>query len=318
MLTVLLATRNRASLLRQVLNRYCLLLQPHGGWELILVDNGSSDETKDVVSSFAQHLPARYTLEPREGKNIALRTGFEDSEGSLVLFTDDDILPCNDWLVQFQRTADERPEFTMFGGPITPRWPRPPSPLHIADDSVAEGCFGGRGTSFATGPIKKPLPGGNFAVRRRALGSEDFNPGIGPDGRCGYAMGSETDLQIRVEGRGGRSWWIASAVVEHMIRPEQMERDWMLQRAVNLGRGLSRLINLRGASPVCFGAPRWVVRRLLGNVRRFLWACLTGRKDAAFLARWHATRDWALVRESRTLRGLEGKAARAASRQGMG
>ena len=75
MLTVLFATRNRAELLRDVLEAYCHLQSPAGGWKLVVVDNGSTDQTPQVVSSFADRLPLHLVIEPRLGKNVALNSG---------------------------------------------------------------------------------------------------------------------------------------------------------------------------------------------------------------------------------------------------
>src|SRR5258706_14374309 len=81
MLTVLIATRNRASTLPAVLEAYCQLDEPPGGWKLLLVDNGSTDETGDVVRKFSNRLPVAFARNQREGKNAALNTGLRFVEG---------------------------------------------------------------------------------------------------------------------------------------------------------------------------------------------------------------------------------------------
>src|SRR6516164_7913821 len=99
MLTVLLATKNRAAILRQVLESYCRLIPPDGGWNLIIADNGSTDGTPQMIREFVGRLPLQYVIEPTTGKNAALNRGLEYLRGDLVVLTDDDAFPAQDWLV---------------------------------------------------------------------------------------------------------------------------------------------------------------------------------------------------------------------------
>ena len=64
MLTVMLATRNRAPILEEVLRTYCDLQAPGSGWKVVVVDNGSTDETGRVIVAFASRLPLQRAFEP--------------------------------------------------------------------------------------------------------------------------------------------------------------------------------------------------------------------------------------------------------------
>src|SRR5712692_7215239 len=126
MLTVLMATYNGARTLPEVLNAYCKLDSPDGGWNLIIIDNGSTDNTKEIIASFRSRLPLTYIFEPVLGKSVALNTGLLSVTGDLVVLTDDDALPRPDWLVQMRLAADSQPSFSLFGGAIIPHWEIPP------------------------------------------------------------------------------------------------------------------------------------------------------------------------------------------------
>src|SRR5579859_3762482 len=167
MLTVLLATRNRARILPDVLESFCHLQSPPSGWRLVIVDNGSTDRTAEVISSFADRLPLQYTLEPKLGKNFALNTGITLVEGDLTVLTDDDVFPHADWLVQMRRAADTQRSYSMFGGAIVPRWEVPPpvwvgwldlgSVYTVTDPSLKEGPLP---------PVELPvIQGPNMAIR---------------------------------------------------------------------------------------------------------------------------------------------------------
>src|SRR5690242_1243990 len=114
MLTVVLATKNRAAILRETLEAFCQLQPPSSGWKLVIVDNGSIDQTPEVLASFAGRLPLQTLCEPTGGKNSALNTGLGFVEGDLTVFTDDDTFPHTAWLVELRNAADAQPAYSMF------------------------------------------------------------------------------------------------------------------------------------------------------------------------------------------------------------
>src|SRR5215470_9345199 len=114
MLTVLMATYNRAGLLPEVLNTYSRLEPPDGGWKLVIVDNGSTDQTKETIKSFSSRLPITYLTELKRGKSAAVNTGLASVSGDLVVFTDDDVLPHPHWLNEMRSAADSRLSYSVF------------------------------------------------------------------------------------------------------------------------------------------------------------------------------------------------------------
>ena len=99
-----------------------------GGWKLVIVDNASTDGTRDVIRQFESSLPVMCCEEPLAGKNRALLRGLREAEGDLIVFSDDDATPDSEWLTALRRAADERLDFDIFGGAIRPRWEIPPEP----------------------------------------------------------------------------------------------------------------------------------------------------------------------------------------------
>ncbi len=251
MLTVLIATRNRARTLPAVLESYCQLNEPRGGWKLLLVDNGSTDGTQDVVRSFAHRLPVAFARNHRVGKNAALNTGLRFVEGDLIVFSDDDAFPRRDWLVRLREAADSRPEFDMFGGVVEPRWQCQPPKWLI--DAVPRGSTYTLSEPYLReGPVDAGrLFGPNMAIRSRVFDAgRRFHLSIGPETGRWYAMGSETEFVLRLQQDGGAAWWVESAIVEHYVRREQLRALWLLGRAIRAGRGLRRMPRLLGtASP---------------------------------------------------------------------
>ena len=240
MITVIFATRDRAEGLGRVLDTYRRLEPPPGGWKLIVVDNGSRDATAATLDGYADLLPLTRLDQPRPGKNRALNRALTHAEGDLVVFTDDDVLPAPDWLRQLRRAADEHPAFDLFGGAIRPAWPGEP-PAWLFSCRVPLGlCYSINQRD--SGPCSATVVWGpNMAVRASVFAQGfRFNEEVGPDGTVSYGMGSETEFNRRLEEAGHSALHVGDAVVQHIIRPEQLSERWILGRGYRHGAGFHR------------------------------------------------------------------------------
>jgi len=287
MLTVLFATRNGENTLPAVLEAFTKLQPPTGGWKLVVADNGSSDRTPQILSSFQARLPLTYVLETRAGKNSALNTALAHMEGDLAVFTDDDVFPRPDWLVRLREAADVNPSYSMFGGAILPRWQvEPPSWMKWVPPGPA---FAITDPAWSDGPIEAVnLFGPNLAIRGEIfLNGTGFDPSIGPQG-ANYAMGSETELVQRLARDGHKAWHVPRAIVEHFIRDYQMSESWVLGRARRYGRGSFRRIKASDplAYPDWLGLPMRLTVKLVKPAVKRIKARLSFDKKKSFLARW--------------------------------
>lgn len=296
MLTVFIATKNRASVLRKVLETFCQIEAPAGGWKLVVIDNGSSDETAALLTSCAKRLPLQAVTELKPGKNSALNAGLQLLEGDLAVFADDDAFPRRDWLVQLRKAADGQPSYSMFGGAIVPRWESaPPSWVNWVDQGVVYSV---------TNPARQsgPMPayfafGPNMAIRSSIFESgARFDSAIGPNGRS-YPMGSETDFLMKLSRRGHNTWYVAEAIVEHFIRNEQLRKSWIFRRAIHFGRGQCRL---RFAEAHDNGTVRneKLLPLIWGMLKQSIAigsAAVTFRQESLFRRRWNLNvlRGWA-------------------------
>lgn len=283
MLTVIFATHNGARTLPVMLESLTGLKAPSGGWRVVAIDNGSTDDSRAIIASYASRLPITVLDEPTRGKNRALNAGLSHLAGDLVVFTDDDVTPRTDWLVRMRAVADEHPQFDVFGGRITPVWPLAPPDwiLRLVPLGVA---YAASPPGLEDGPVSPLMVwGANMALRRRVFDlGHVFNEAIGP--RAGqYRMGGETELTTRLEAEGHGSWCCADAVVGHLIRPEQLTVGWLLKRAFRFGR------SQRATGPETErlgGEWRVTLNRLLAEYRRTIRARIAGDRDEAFRARW--------------------------------
>lgn len=308
MITVLMATRDRAGILERVLECYTHLISPAGNWEVIVVDNGSTDTTEEVTRRFADRLPVVYVAEPRPGKSWAVNTGLRHAKGDLILFTDDDILPGPGWLVDYAAAAASHPDFDLFGGPVRLEWPCEPPSWAVCDSFMFSACFSHADPAIGSGPCVDKKIGGNFAVRTSAVAEQmGFDLSMGPRPDSGSIMGEEKEFIDRLERAGHKAWWIADAATKHIVRPEQVNQESMLRRAIWCGRGeYAREVKLKGPPPLMASLPRWVVRKAGEQLGRIAMACVRGNAQERFVKRWYLTYYWGMLIEARQIRRREG------------
>ncbi|HEY0524926.1 MAG TPA: glycosyltransferase [Stellaceae bacterium] len=282
--SVLVATRNGTATIGKLLDALCALVPPPGGWEAVIVDNASTDGTAALVASYCDRLPLTLLTEARPGKNRALNQGLGQVAGDLVAFTDDDVIPQPDWLVAMREAADAQPGFTVIGGLILPCWETQP-PAWILETVPL-------GVTYALLPDEPEGPGDpkmfwgpNVAIRRAVFDAGlRFDETIGPDGTPDYAMGSETEMNLRLAALGHRFWRTRAAVVRHIVKARAFEREWLIARAHRAGRGAQRL----GRTPYQRGEGSSL--QLLVDVTSWRWrrlvAAVCRDKPAVFTAAW--------------------------------
>src|SRR5688572_3945090 len=119
--SVIVCTRNRAGRLRVLLESACgLAVPPDLAWELLVIDNGSGDDTAAVASAFSGRLPLRHVREPVIGLCAARNRGVAEARGRYLCWADDDVRldPC--WLAAYAEAFARHPDAAIFGGRILP------------------------------------------------------------------------------------------------------------------------------------------------------------------------------------------------------
>ena len=228
--------------LRRMLDSLARQETPAGAWELIAVDNASTDRTGEILRSYESRLPITVLEEPVNGKNRALNRALDIAKGDFYIFTDDDVIVPENWLVKWREIADARPEFDLFAGRSKVLWPYEP-PQWLLDGAEASVLYAKHRDDIPEGPCHAgTMFGPNMAIRASIFQDNvRFDTAIGPDGSSNYAMGSDTELAHRLGRQGLKCWFANEPFVSHIIPPKNLEPDWILMRGYRWGRGLAQM-----------------------------------------------------------------------------
>jgi glycosyltransferase involved in cell wall biosynthesis len=227
--SIVLCTRNRAAQLCSTLTSLQGIDFPEG-WDVdvILVDNGSTDATGELLRSY--RLPqarVRVLHEPLPGKSRALNRALAVARGSVILFTDDDVRLPRDWIAGMvhrivQGQADAVVGEVQLAADLDRPWA---TELH-------------RSWLAATESIDRNSPerlvGANMAICRHMLEKiGGFDVALGP-GALGF--GEETLLTRQIKDRGGRVAPAWDVCVEHHPGNARLSRKSYLNAAIKMGQ----------------------------------------------------------------------------------
>lgn len=317
--SVVVSTYNRAARLPLALEA---LLGQTGSvaYEILVVDNNSTDDTAPVVRRIAaqSYGRLRYAFEPRQGLSHGRNTGIALTRAPIVAFTDDDVRVEQDWVAQVKRAFDENPEVDYIGGRVLPHFLEPPpawlttahwAPLALQDYG-AEPIATGRDRAVC-------LVGASLAFRRRAFDRVGlFAPSLGRI-KDGIGSTEDHDIQLRVWRAGMQGLYVPSIVSYADVTPDRMQKTYHHRWHRGHGRHCA-MMRLRELVPAdlgpmtepqdlvtLFGSPAFVYVELLRNGYRWLEAFVR-RKDPLFYAN-QLRHVWSYIRTSREMFAANGE-----------
>lgn len=249
--TIALCTRNRAAQLSRALASLCALTVPEGTtWEVIVVDNGSSDETGRVLQEFAGRLPVRGLFEPVPGLSRARNCALEAARGRYICWTDDDVLLSPQWLAAYLEAFRRHPDAALFGGPIAPILQHPIRRLFERgkDRWPLAGPFAARSPGAAVRPLSLEncdVPfGANLAVRVAEHRRHPFDERLGSSPTINR-LADEIDVIYRMMKQGAEGWWVPDARVLHVIPPERQTLRYLILYYRRIGQTVAWLHEMK-------------------------------------------------------------------------
>ena len=303
--SVVIPTYNRADELRQTLASLAEL-KVSGDWELIVVDNNSTDHTRQVVSDANRNFPVnlQYRFESEAGRSAALNNGITAARGEVIATTDDDVHVEHDWL---DRAAEGliKQQCNFVGGKVLPVWGGP-RPAWLSDQGgrhwsvIALLDYGSQPLEF--GKHRAPL-GVNLVFQREAFERAGlWNTKIGR--KAGGLLGQEVrEWMLRAREAGLKGVYIPEMVVHHRISKDRLSKRYF--RRWFYWHGVSRAmlfqqhpIDMQAPEetgldfmkvPMIFGVPRYMYRSQLRSMVAMLKDRLRGKYASSFedeLALW--------------------------------
>lgn len=263
-LSLVIATYNGADSLPVTLESLTQQTLDRSLWEVIIVNNNSTDATAQVVDEFAKAHPEinlRLVEEHNQGLSWARNKGIDESKGDYIVIIDDDETACPELLREYFDYLDTHPHIVAAGGRITPRFPaeRPKWLSKITERPIA-GTLN-LGNKVICFPEGKYFGGGNMALRRSAIeyyGKFDTNLG-----RRGSKLlgGEEKELYMRYYASGEDIVYLPDAEIFHNINTERLTKPYF--EAVCYRVGQSERIRTLSKGPQAFR------RRVLSEI--FKW-----------------------------------------------
>jgi GT2 family glycosyltransferase len=228
--SIILCSRNRAALLRDALESIRAIEFPEADFELCLVDNDSSDDTKAVTFAFGDSVPfgVRYILETKLGLSAARNRGIREARGQYLFFTDDDQLVDPAILREHLRVAKAY-DARAIQGAIHLKFPEGrPGWLHGPLATIL-----GQTHDVPEGPANIDLYGGNMVFRRDVFQSLDaFREDLGK-GAAGYS--EDIEITRRLRQRGEKIVYAPTARIYHVIGPDRSSAGFLRRNSFEKG-----------------------------------------------------------------------------------
>lgn len=233
-LSIIICTQNRGASLAKTLRAFDRVYIPPG-WspELIVVDNASTDDTASVVKGVRSKFTIHYLYEPKKGQSNARNAGLAAATGEVILFTDDDVIPSENWLEQMTTCLHSRECDGVVGSirlseHLLRGWMQQVHKVWLA---APDGL-----------PTGSPeLIGANMGFHRTVLDRVPaFDPELGP-GALGFA--DDTLFSKQLCAAGFRLRFVPDASVVHHPEPSRLLRREWLTGARKRGQTLAYLLH---------------------------------------------------------------------------
>ncbi len=279
--TVVIATYNGAERIGAVLDRLRRQIDTADiTWEIIVVDNNSTDDTRAVVQRYQilwpQAVPLRYEFEPQQGAGFARHHGTKVANSPLIGYLDDDNLPWINWVRSAYRFGQQNPQVGVYGSRIRGKFATsPPANFERIASLLALTDRGSQPIPYR--PEAKVLPPGAGLVVRRQAWLDNVPEERTLAEKFGQReAGEDLEVVLRIQRAGWSVWYNPHMLMHHEIPAHRLTRPYLV--SLCRGIGLSRY-HTRMLSFAPWQRPLMVIPYALNDLRKILRHLLRYRQQ---------------------------------------
>ncbi|MFB8791695.1 MAG: hormogonium polysaccharide biosynthesis glycosyltransferase HpsE [Potamolinea sp.] len=254
-LTIAIPTYNGEKRLPEVLDRLLICCQDTKqpfSWEILVIDNNSTDNTAKVVQAYQakwpRQYPLKYYIELQQGAAFARHRAFVEASGTLIGFLDDDNIPAIDWVKAAYEFAQEHPKAGAYGSQIYGVFEAtPPENFQRIAPFLAITQRGSEPLRYE--PQKKVLPPSAGLIVRKQAWLESVPSKLILTGRTTKSMVTSEDLEMLsyIQAKGWEIWYNPAMQIEHKIPRWRLEREYLIPffRGIGLSRYVTRMLSVK-------------------------------------------------------------------------
>ena len=278
--SVCICTYNGASRVGLVIEALLAQTEPFDHWEVLVIDNASTDGTAGQASRwFQEKLNGRGRLvrEDRPGLSFARARAAREAIGQIIVFLDDDNVPAPNFVANVIQAFAEFPRAGVIGGKFLPCWEVKPTALAEAVAPFALAiCDLGNSPQNIDVSRGAGIVGAGLCVRRNLLREVFSSPVLAATvtDRLGSNLTSGGDLAISVVAgqKGWECWYVPNLEIKHILPAARMEKEYLLRLYAGIGSGQAatrKLFDWKARSPLawligCKDYGRWLLGRWCG------------------------------------------------------
>jgi glucosyl-dolichyl phosphate glucuronosyltransferase len=284
MVSVVVCTYNRAeSLCRTLSSLSAMSVPPDIPWEVLVIDNNSTDGTKEAAKAFAREarINVRYVFERRQGLNHARNAGVQAAHGELIFFLDDDIEVTRDWLPEMKRAFELNPVVGVGGRVLIKQDLQRPLWWHEEYDG-ALGKFDPGKTAILSDDAYTSIIGigANLAFKRSVF---DKYGGFRSDldrRKRKLLMGGDIEFYQRLKKAGELTMYYPAAIVYHCPDSARVTKSYLRRWYFRIGEWEAQK-SLSGPCTLSI-VPIWKYRQTLQQLLKTFTKSVTRRRREAF------------------------------------